>query len=215
MKTLLRVALLAVFALSAAATAEGKGGEKKEEAKEKREEAKEKKDEAKDKKEAKQAAATVGAPPMPVLPPEGKRWVESMLGKWKGTSEMAMGDQKMASQDKMECEKASGGWGAVCKMKFEVKGMPAQEATTLFGWDLATGEATMFEVTNMAEVHKHTGKWADEKNITVVHVGKNAEGKEEKDSLTLAWVSPKEVQVKAEGSVGGQTLWTMTGTMKK
>lgn len=154
---------------------------------------------------------------MPTLPPEGKKWVEAHLGSWKASDvTMTMGDKTSKGKMTMKCEKTSGGWGALCKGTADLgKEMPVQEMTMLTGWNIGEGVATLFEVTNVAEVHQHTGKWTDDKNITVTHTGKTAEGKEETDALTFTWVSPKEMLMKAEGTSGGAKVWTFSATAKK
>ena len=161
--------------------------------------------------------AKAEAMPVPVLPPEGKKLVEGMLGNWKSSDTvMTMGDKSFKGKLDMKCEKASGGWATLCKGSADMgKEMPKQEVTFLFGWDVGAQEGHMFEVSNMAEVHNHSGKWADDKTITLVHDGKNAEGKEEKDSLTMTWTSPKELSMKAVGTQGANTVWTFTSVAKK
>jgi hypothetical protein len=167
-------------------------------------------------KAAAPAAAPMEPPPPPTLPPEGKKWVESMQGKWKvNDMTMAMGDQKITGKMTLNCEKASGGWGTICKAKMESKGMPAQEMSMLIGWDIAEATAHMFEVANTGEVHDHSGKWADPQTITLVRKGKNVQGKDETDSITFKWSSPKEVSVTGSGTSGGATLWSFTSTAKK
>jgi hypothetical protein len=159
---------------------------------------------------------TPAAAPAPTLSPEGKRWVEGMLGWWRSNdAAMQMGDQKMKGKMTMACEKTSGGWAAICKGKFTAKGMPTQEMTVLMGWDSAAETAHMFEVANTGETHNHTGKWTDDKTISVVHSGKNLQGKEEVDTLTFNWVSPKEVKVSGDGKQGTTTAWSFVSTMKK
>ena len=192
----------------------GKSGEAKEKKEEKKAEKAEKKDE---KAEKKDGAAAAAMPAMPTMPPEGKKWIEGWLGNWKSAdTTMTMGDKTMKGKMDMKCEKVSDGWGTLCRGKVDMgKEMPAQQLAVLFGWNIGEGMATMFEVTNMAEVHNHTGKWTDDKTITVTHEGKTAEGKVEKDAFTATWNSPKELAIKAEGTSGGATVWTMTATAKK
>lgn len=158
------------------------------------------------------------APPAPpVLPAEGKKYVEGHLGNWKSADvTMTMGDKTVKGKLNLKCDKASGGWGTLCTGKADMgKEMPAQEVTFLHGWNIGEGEATMFEVSNMGEVHFHHGKWTDEKTAVLTHEGKNAEGVVEKDVLTFTWNSPKELAIKAEGSAGGKALWSFTATAKK
>jgi hypothetical protein len=79
----------------------------------------------------------------PTLSPEGKKWVESMQGKWKANDmAMTMGDQKIAGKMTISCEKAAGGWSTLCKAKMDAKGMPPQEMSMMLGWDMAEATAT-------------------------------------------------------------------------
>lgn len=108
-----------------------------------------------------------------------------------------MGDQTMKGKMDVKCEKAAGGWAVLCKSSIDMgKAMPKQELVFLYGWDIAAGEGRMYEVTNLGVTHAHMGKWDDDKSITLVHSGKNFEGKDEKDSVTFTWNSPKEMSVK-------------------
>lgn len=155
--------------------------------------------------------------PMPQMPVEGKKWLEGHLGKWKSKDVMmTMGDKTMKGTMDLDCEKTSSGWGTLCKGKMDLgKDMPPQEVTFLMGWNIGDGEATMFEVTNMGEVHHHKGAWTDANSITVTHEGKTPEGKMEKDAATFTWKSPKEIAIMAVGTSGTTTNWKMTATAKK
>jgi hypothetical protein len=126
-----------------------------------------------------------------------------------------MGDQKMQGSLKMTCESVSSGWGTLCRAVFNAAGMPPSEATFLMGWDIATGQAHMFEIADTAEVHDHSGKWIDGKSVSLVRQGKTLDGKLEKDACTATWVSASEVKLDCTGSQGGATIWTFTSTNKK
>lgn len=197
------LAVAAVLALSATALAQAKPAEPAKGA-EKKADAGAKKDE----KAGMQA---------PVMPPEGKKWVESNWGNWKSSDVVFnMGDKALKGKMTMKCDKAVGGWGAVCNGKMDLgKEMPAQDVAFLMGWSIGEGQATMFEVSSMGEVHSHTGKWTDDKTISLTHQGKNPEGKVETDTVTFTWNAPKEIALKAEGTVEGKAAWSFTATMKK
>lgn len=156
-------------------------------------------------------------PPMPQLPAEGKKWIESHLGNWKAKDVvMTMGDKTLKGTMEMDCEKVSSGWGTLCKGKMDLgKDMPPQEVSFLMGWNIGEGMATMFEVSNMGEVHRHVGTWADQKSISVTHEGKTPDGKMEKDVVTFTWSSPKEMAIQASGTSGTTMAWKMTATAKK
>jgi hypothetical protein len=202
----------AVMSFGLAAFAQGKSPENKPDNKG-QDKAAEKKAEGKGPDKAAAAAPMA----MPTMSPEGKKLIEGMLGNWKANDfTLTMGEKSMKGKMTINCEKAAGGWGTLCKGVADLgKEMPKQEVTFLYGWDLATGEGHMFEVSNMAEVHNHAGKWTDDKSITMDHTGKTFEGKEEKDSLTMTWNSPKEIAIKATGTQGTVTAWTISATAKK
>jgi hypothetical protein len=168
---------------------------------------------------ADKAAADKPAAAVPKLPPEGRRWLDAFPGMWKATDvTYTVGAKPMKGTLVMSCGKTSRGWGTICQgtIRFAKKAaVPMQELTLLMGWDLGSATAHMFEVTNTADVHDHAGAWKDDQSITVVHRGKGAEGKDEEDSLTFTWQSPKVVLVKGEGKAGGATAWTFAGTMKR
>lgn len=155
--------------------------------------------------------------PMPQLPAEGKKWLESHMGNWKANDVvMTMGGKTMKGKMDLNCEKASSGWATLCKGKMDLgKEQPLQEVTFLMGWNIGDAVATMFEVSNMGEVHAHTGNWADEKSIALTHQGKTFDGRSEKDVVTFTWNSPKDLAIKAEGSSGTTVNWSMTATAKK
>jgi hypothetical protein len=163
------------------------------------------------------AGAAAVAPAMPVLPPEGKKLLESMVGKWKSSdSVMTLGGQPMKGKVNMDCDKVVDGWGTLCKARFDFgKQMPVQLGTFLFAWSLGEGMAHMFEVSNMGDTHNHVGKWTDDKSITLVHDGKSADGKVEKDTLSFTFNAPKQLAVSGNGVIGGAPAWSMTGTFTK
>ena len=154
---------------------------------------------------------------LPQLPAEGRKWIDGHLGNWKAADAvMTMGDKSMKGKMEMKCEKVSDGWATLCRGKMDLgKDAPKQEVTFMMGWNIGDGMATMFEASNMGETHVHTGKWLDDKSIALTHQGKTWEGKEEKDVVTFTWNSPKEMAIKAEGTSGTSTVWTMTATAKK
>ncbi len=169
------------------------------------------------KAEPEKKAAMAEAPPMPKLPAEGRKWIDMNRGNWNSNDVvMTMGDQVMKGKMSMRCEAASNNWATLCHAKFNLgKSMPPSNATFLYAWNIGSNEATMFEVSDMAEVHTHTGKWTDDKTITITHSGNTADGKYEVDALTFTWTSPKEVMIKAQGTQGGNVMWSMTATAKK
>jgi hypothetical protein len=83
------------------------------------------------------------------------------------------------------------------------------------GWDIATGQAHMFEISDTGEVHDHSGRWINAKSVSLVRTGKSLAGKIEKDSCTTTWVSANELKFDCTGSQAGATVWTFNSTSKK
>ncbi len=168
---------------------------------------------AQEKSGPKQAPAPPSAPKMTA---EGRKFVEGWLGTWTSTdTTYTMGDQKMQGSLKMTCESVSSGWGALCKGVLSGPGMPPSQATFLMGWDIATGQAHMFEIGDTAEVHDHSGRWIDDKSVSLVRQGKALDGKMEKDACTATWVTPRELKFDCTGTQGAATVWTLTTTSRK
>jgi hypothetical protein len=156
------------------------------------------------------------APPAPHMTAEGKKFVEGWRGSWtSANTTYTMGDQKVQGSLKMNCESVSSGWGTLCKGVLNAEGMPPSEATFLIGWDIATGEAHMFEVVDSAEVHDHSGKWIDDKSISLVRQGKSPDGKMEKDACTATWLTASELKFDCIGTQAGATVWAFTSTSKR
>ena len=168
---------------------------------------------AQDKSAAKPMAAP---PPAPKMTAEGKKFVEGWRGTWTSTDTVyTMGDQKMPGSLKMSCESVSAGWGTLCKGVMSAGGMPPSEGTFMMGWDIATGEAHMFELGDNAEVHDHSGKWTNDKSVSLVRQGKTPDGKMEKDACTATWVTANELKFDCVGTQAGATVWTFTSTSKR
>ena len=161
--------------------------------------------------------AAAAGPPAPKMSAEGQKFIDAWLGNWtsKDATFTPAGAEAMKGTLTVKCEKVSAGWGTLCKAKFMFKGMPPMTNTFLMGYNLGTGEATMFEVSDAGEVHNHTGKWQDDKTVSLVHQGKTPDGKDEKDACTASFPSPKELKFDCTGTQGATTAWTFTSTAKK
>ena len=82
-------------------------------------------------------------------------------------------------------------------------------------WDLATGQGHMFEVMDTAEVHDHSGRWINDKAISLVRTGKTLDGKLEKDACTATWVSARQLKLDCTGTQAGATVWTFSSAFRK
>ena len=163
------------------------------------------------------AAAPAPTPPAPPkMSPEGRKFIDGMLGNWTAKdASFVMGGQEMKGKLTMKCEKAVNGWATVCKGKADFGKAMKFDGLYTFAWDIASGEGHMLEVEDSPTVHDHAGKWSDDKTIALVRTGKNMEGKTETDTVTLTWVSPKEITFAAIGKSGATTNWTFNANLKK
>jgi hypothetical protein len=166
---------------------------------------------------AQDKSAAKAVPPQALqMTAEGKKFVAGWRGAWTSTNTLyTMGDQKLPGSLKMNCESVSSGWGTLCKGVLNAQGMPPSEATFMMGWDIATGEAHMFELADSGEVHDHSGKWINDKSVTLVRQGKSLDGKLEKDACTATWVTASELKFDCTGTQAGATIWTFTSTSRK
>lgn len=169
-----------------------------------------------EKGKSKKPGAAASGPPKPMMSAEGKKYLEGMIGRWKGSNiKMKMGDQENSGSLTMFCSKATVGWAVTCKGQMRMKKMPVQEMALLLGYDNANKTAHMFEVTNFGEVHDHAGSWDEDGSITLTHTGKNAEGKEESDAMTFKWTNKKMITFTGKGESEGAQIWSMEGSIKK
>jgi len=155
-------------------------------------------------------------PPAPKMSAEGRKFLDGWIGTW-NAADMAftMGGQTMKGSFKLDCQKVSAGWGTLCKGTFNTAGMPPSEGTMLMAWDIATGEAHMFEVMDTGEVHDHSGKWTSDKSVSLLRQGKTLDGKMEKDACTATWPTASELKFDCTGTQGGATVWSLTSTARK
>jgi hypothetical protein len=161
-------------------------------------------------------AQPAAAPPALAMTAEGKRFLGGWLGQWTASdATVTLGAQKMPMTLKMNCESVSAGWGTLCSVTFDIKGLPPSAATFLLGWDVATGQGHMFEVVDTGEVHSYSGKWTSDKAIALVHQGKNPEGKPEKDACAVTWASARQLALDCSGTQAGATAWTLKATSRK
>jgi hypothetical protein len=101
--------------------------------------------------------AHAGAPPAPT---EAKD-VGRLVGTWKGTGSMTMGNDKVDVKITWTCRTISGRWGVGCDGVITgIPGMDRYEETDLFGYDAGGGKLHWFSVTNAGETHDHVGgRW--------------------------------------------------------
>jgi hypothetical protein len=113
------------------------------------------------------AAWATEPPKAPELPPEVKKTVEALAGKWSATTTMTMPGAKapVKFSEKMECKRASGGRAASCTENAKVPGMGTMDFTHLVSYDPERKAVHWFAVGSTGEVHDHVCHWTDDKTL--------------------------------------------------
>ncbi len=139
-----------------------------------------------------------------------------LVGEWKGTGQLVMGDSKADLKLSISCKWQSGGYGVACQARFA--GPPAigtLEETDLFGFDPGTRKYHWFAVTNTGETHDHVAEIPSGETIDWVFNGKQQD-KPVKETIRMTFSKDsKQLDFKTESQVAGVTNAVFTGTLKK
>lgn len=106
-------------------------------------------------------------PKAPELPPEVKKTVDALAGKWSATTTMTAPGAKepVKFTEKMDCKRASGGRAASCVETAKVPGLGAMDFTHLVSYDPERKAVHWFAVGSTGEVHDHVCHWSDDKTL--------------------------------------------------
>jgi hypothetical protein len=142
--------------------------------------------------------------------------MECLVGNWKGSGTMAMGQDKAKIDATWSCKRTSAKFGVFCT--FHVTGIPgvaAYDETDLMGYEPNTNTYHWYSVTNAGETHDHVAKVPDGNTIQFVFTGVQ-EGKPLKEVIDLAFAADsKSVSGRAETFVGGVSTSAMDLTLRK
>lgn len=154
------------------------------------------------------AAADTNAPPAGVTP------LLQLVGNWKGSGTMTMGDQSLKVTLAISCTKTAAGWGVECHAKFG--GIPGgtYEESDLFGFDAGTQMVHWYAITNGGEVHDHAGKFDDAGRVLTVEHDGTVDGKPFKEDIVLTF-DKGTISVRSEGFVDGKSASLLEATAKK
>jgi hypothetical protein len=149
------------------------------------------------------------------LPAEIKN-MGCLVGEWKGTGQLVMGDTKADMKLAISCKWQSAGHAVACQARFS--GPPAVgtlEESDLFGFEPNTRKYHWFSVTSLGEVHDHVAEIPNGEVIDWVFNG-TQEGKPYKETIRFEFSKDsKQLTFKTDTTVGGASQGTLTGTLKK
>jgi hypothetical protein len=139
-----------------------------------------------------------------------------LVGDWKGTGQIVMGDTKAELKLALSCRWQSGGYGVACQARFA--GPPALgtlEETDLFGYDASNRKYHWFAVTSTGETHDHVADVTEGGVIDWVFNG-TQDQKPYKETIRMEFApDSKQISFKSDVFVGGVAQMSFTGTMKK
>ena len=113
------------------------------------------------------AAWATEQPKAPEVPPEVKKTVDALAGKWTSSTTMTMRGAKepVKFTEKIDCKRASGGRAVSCTETAKVPGMGAMDFTYLVSYDPERKAVHWFAVGSTGEVHDHVCHWSDDKTL--------------------------------------------------
>lgn len=164
------------------------------------------------------AAAAAMAPVKQPKLPKPQADMECLVGRWKGTGTLVMGDQQAKLDLSLDCKRTPGGFGIACTSRIlGIPGMASYEETDLFGYDAGKNKYHWFSVTSGGETHDHVADVpaAGSPKITWVYDG-IMEAKPMRETNTFTFTPDgKGFALTSEQVVDGHVVATITGTVKK
>jgi hypothetical protein len=158
--------------------------------------------------------ATKGAA-APALPAEVQN-MGCLVGDWKGTGQIAMGDTKADLKLSISCKWQSGGYSVGCTARFA--GPPpvgTLEESDLFGYDADGHKYHWYAITNLGDVHDHVAEIPTGAVIDWVWNG-TQQGKPSKETIRMELSQDhKQMSFRTEAFVGGVSTVVFTGALKK
>jgi hypothetical protein len=138
-----------------------------------------------------------------------------MVGEWRGTGTLEMGDTKGSVTVSMSCRATSSGYGVACDSRF--KGMPGgdQTETDLFGFDPGQNKYHWFAVTSMGETHDHVADAPAANTLQWVYRGQQ-DGKALVEAIEMTMSEDgKRIDLHNDGTLDGARAWQLIGSVSK
>ena len=133
-------------------------------------------------------------PGQPPSPPQVKRTVDAVSGRWAGQMTATLPGSKPESFPwEMTCNPAALGAGAGCSMK-GIASIGAIEEACLFAYD-PDGKAVHFMcVTSMGEVHDHKGQWISDREMLFEPYPTPWDGKPATEDVDIRFPDSRHIQ---------------------
>jgi hypothetical protein len=153
------------------------------------------------------------AAPAPVALREGEHArLAALVGSWRGTGTLTMGDQTAAVSSSFDCEVAPGGVAVTCVHQADIEGMGAMTENALFGFDPVAKAYHWYNVNTMGETHDHLGHWASDDRLEWTFEGQS-EGQPLVESITMD-LAGDTLRFRSTTTVGGEPKTVFEGTLK-
>lgn len=163
-------------------------------------------------------SAALAAPSTAPNLPKEVHAMHRMAGTWSAKNvQIMMGGKKTKGEIAMTCSATAGGFGVSCQTKITVEGMGVFEETDLFGYDPHSNRYHWFAVTSMGDTHDHVALPPTEKEPSLVFAYSGfQDSKPMQELLRLTFAKDgKNVDFRNDGTIGGQTAWTVVATLTK
>ena len=139
----------------------------------------------------------LAAPTLPPQPPEVKRTVDAVVGRWSGSMMATVpGAAPQAFDWSIDCKAAALQAGAICTMKGHASiGDLAQACLVAYDPE---GKAVHYMcVTSMGEVHDHKGQWKDGTTVVFEPLVGALQGKPMTETITWAFPDPRRMTTRS------------------
>ncbi len=140
--------------------------------------------------------------------------IRRLIGDWRGSGSGKLGAESVSVRLTLSCTGAAGGFGVQCKTRFT--GLPggSAEETDLFGFDPGQRKYHWFSVTSLGETHDHVAEMPAGDTLRFVYDGVT-EGKPMQEVISLKISDDHHIEFQNTSTVGGQLVWTLSGSATK
>ena len=127
-------------------------------------------------------------------PPEIKKTVEALAGKWATEMTLTMPAQPPVKfKTTMDCRRIADGAAVQCSLRANVPGMGILDETDIWAWEPESRVLHDITINSWGEVHDHKGKWKDEHTAEFAHTATQA-GKALEERETVTFHPPNQME---------------------
>ena len=149
----------------------------------------------------------------PAPPPEVKKTVDALAGRWKLATTMSLPgvEKPLKFVEKFDCKKVSGGRGVLCSDVSAVPGMGTMDFTHLVAYDPERKQVHWFAVGSTGEVHDHPCAWKDDKTLACEPLKATMGGKPITETVTITFDGAKTTMTGTINTSDGDVKFESTG----